>query len=174
MPDIVRNGDLSYKQRVDLIKRCFMICGIDLVDEKPLDNGFYHFDILLDGKQISLYVLSKNIVNSGWSDKPFIKRIQVKPYKLNEVEKNTLDTSSLFIGIAYANEIPICVAWNPFMFLYHNTNRSCYINVELIARCQHEGMIKTKSSGQDVILCEPAHFKELIVTFLNSNATTEI
>lgn len=174
MPDIVRNGDLVIKQRIDLIKRCLMIGGVDLLGEQQLDNSFYCFDVLINEKKFRLCLLLKNIVNSGWSDKPMIKRIQVKSFKMNDVEKNTANSCSVFIGIAYANEIPIFVAWNPFMFLYHNTVRSCYIDVELIARCQHEGLIRTTSSRQKVLLSDPNHFSEMISLYLEQNTIGQL
>lgn len=174
MPDIVRNGDLTLKQRIDLVKRCLMIAGIDLLNERQLENSFYCFDVLMNGRQMKICLLLKNIVNSGWSDKPMIKRIQVKSFNLNDIEKNTTNTCSIFVGIAYSNEIPVFVAWNPFMYLYHNTVRSCYIDVELLARCQHEGLLKTTSSRQKVILSDPNHFSELITLFLEQNAIEKL
>ncbi len=174
MADIVRNGDLTLKQRIDLIKRCLMIGNVHLRNERQLDNSFYCFDIKINQKDFKLYLLLKNIVNSGWNDKPFIKRIQVKAFTMSDIEKNTTDGCSIFIGIAYANEIPIFVAWNPFMFLYHNTVRSCYIDVELLARCQHEGLIKTVSSKQKVILADPNHFCDLINLYLEENTIRQL
>lgn len=169
MPDIVRNGDLDIKQRIDLIKRCFLIGDIDLLSEEQQNNSFYLFKIGINGKIIDLHVLIKNVVNSGWSDKPLIKRIQVKSFKIEELQTNTEETCSMFLGIAYANEIPIFIVWNPFMFVYHNTVRSCYIDVELIVRCHYEGLIKTTSSKQKVMLCDPNHFKDMILTYLEDN-----
>ena len=169
MPDIVRNGDLTYKQRIDLIKRSLLINGIDLVGEKPLDNSFYRFDTIISGRRISLNILPKNIVNSGWSDKPLIKRIQVQSFKMEEIDINKSDLCSMFVGFAYANESPIFVVWNPFMFVYHKTVRSCYVDVELIARCQHEGFVKTTSSKQKVLLSDVEHFGEMILKYVEDN-----
>ncbi len=169
MPDIVRNGDLTYKQRIDLIKRALLINGIGLISERTLENSFYQFNVIVTDKALSLNILPKNIVNSGWSDKPLIKRIQVQSFTMNEIKLNTSDTCSMFVGIAYANEAPIFVAWNPFMFVYHKTVRSCYVDVELIARCRHEGFIKTTSSKQKVLLSDTEHFGEMILKYLEDN-----
>ena len=174
MADIIRNGDFSRKQRIDLIKRCLLISGVNLIDEKQLDNSFHRFNVCLDGKEFSLDLLLKNISNSGWSDKPLIKRIQVRALPVDEIEKNTVRGCSIFIGVAYANESPILVAWNPFMFLYHNTNRSCYIDVKLLASCQHEGFLKATSSNQKVILADTSHFLELIEEYRRQNTIQEL
>lgn len=173
MADIVRNGDLGYKQRIDLIKKCLIICNIDLISETQIDS-FYHFEILLHGKKIKICAVLKNVVNSGWSDKPFIKRIQVKRFNSSELLKNTSEGCSLFIGLAYTNEAPIFVCWNPFMFLFHTTNRSCYIDVSLLARCQHEGFISTMSSNQKVILSDTNHFDKMIEKYIEFNAVEEL
>lgn len=174
MPDIVRNGDLTYKQRIDLIKRSLLINGIDLIDEKALDNSFYQFNIAIAGKPLSLNILPKNIVNSGWSDKPLIKRIQVQSFTMNEIDFNTSNTCSMFVGFAYANESPVFVVWNPFMFVYHKTVRSCYVDVELIARCRHEGFIKTVSSKQKVLLSDTENFGKMVLKYLEDNRIEKI
>ena len=167
--DVVDNSNLSLKQRVDLIKEFLLRSNVELFSAEETENGFVKFDIK-NGKDVfSLHILPKNIVNSGWAEKPYIKRIQVMSFLGKNIPLNTKENSSLFLGIAFVNNEPIFAVWNPFAYVYHKTNRSCYVNVDSLALCSREGFIKTVDSKQVVLLCDKNHFGDLISYYHEEN-----
>lgn len=170
MSDIIENGQLTQKQRIDLVKSFLLESDVELLSEKDKPNSFHGFSVKILGKQLELNILTKNVVNSGWVEKPYIKRIQVTSFIGKQIEKNTDGSCSLFLGIAFANSKPIFIVWNPFLFVFHKTNRSCYVNVESIARCFHLGFLKTNDARKDVYLCDSKHFSELIERFIDDNS----
>ena len=170
MSDIIENGQLSQKQRIDLVKSFLMESDIELISETEMPNSFHGFSVRIIGKELKLSILTKNIVNSGWVEKPYIKRIQVTSFIGKQIEKNVDGSCSLFLGIAFANSKPIFIVWNPFLFVFHKTNRSCYVNVESIARCYHLGFLKTNDAKKEVYLCDSKHFCDLIKKFVEDNS----
>lgn len=167
--DIVDNSSLTLKQRIDLIKEFLLRSNIELINVSEADYGFIKFDITLSGNAFSLMILPKNIVNSGWNDKPYIKRIQVMSFLDKNIPFNTKDNSSMFLGIGFVNNEPVAAVWNPFSYVYHKTNRSCYVDAESLSLCFHEGFIKTVDSKQVVLLCDKEHFGDLIYFYREEN-----
>lgn len=167
--DIVDNSSLSLKQRIDLIKECLLRSDIGLKNFSEGENGFYRFDIAFGNESYSLRILSKNIVNSGWSEKPYIKRIQVPSFLGKEIPLNTMQNSSMFLGIAFVNNEPIIAVWNPFSYVFHKTNRSCYVNVKSLVLGFHESFIKTIDSKQIVLVCDKGHFGDLVKYYHEDN-----
>ena len=167
--DIVSNSSLSLKQRIDLIKECLLRSDVELVNLSMADNNFVRFDIVCGKEKLSLHILPKNIVNSGWNDKPYIKRIQVMSFLDKRIPLNTKDNSSMFLGVAFVNNEPIFAVWNPFSYVFHKTNRSCYVEVESLALSSHQGFIKTIDSKQIVLLCDKEHFGDLIKYYNEEN-----
>lgn len=167
--DIVDNSSLSLKQRIDLIKECLLRSDIELKDVSEGENGFFKFDIICENESFSLHILPKNVVNSGWSEKPYIKRIQVMSFLGKEIPLNTRENSSMFLGIAFVNNEPVISVWNPFSYVFHKTNRSCYVEVESLVLGSHEGFIKTIDSKQIVLVCDKYHFGDLIKFYHEDN-----
>lgn len=166
---LINNSDLTLKQRIDLIKDFLLRSNIQLNNVEEVEYGFIKFNINLNGKNMSLHILPKNIVNSGWSDKPYIKRIQVMSFLGKNIPMNTRESVSMFLGIAFANEQPIFAVWNPFSYVYHKTNRSCYVNINSISLCFEEGFIKSIDSKQVVLLTDKSHFGDLINYYCEEN-----
>lgn len=167
--DIIDNSKLALKQRIDLIKECLLRSNIELFNILETENGFFRFDVKCSGTYFSLHILPKNIVNSGWAEKPYIKRIQVMSFFGKNIPMNTNENSSIFLGVAFVNSQPIFAVWNPFSYVYHKTNRSCYVNVNSLALCFREGFIKTVDSKQTVLLCDKHHLGELITYYREEN-----
>lgn len=167
---VVENSKLSLKQRYDLLKRAFLKSNINLIEEKDILSPFKTFVIKYNDKTIKLNVVLKNVTNSGWSEKYYIKRIQVSSIKDEDLPSNSLNTLSMFLGIANLNGLPIFICWNPFLFKFHKTNRSCYINVNHIVQCLDKPFISVIDSKMEVLLCSENGFAELIDHFIEKNS----
>ena len=166
----VENSALSFKSRQDLLKMVFIKSGISVLDGEFFDGTFMRYKLKLDNRLISLNILIKNIVNSGWIEKPYIKRIQIKSLLNVEVPKNTNESCTMLVGVALVNSKPILVVWNPFMYTYHNTNRSCYVNVESLAKCWRDGFLKTIDAKQNILLSDEENFGVLIKRYIDDNS----
>lgn len=166
----INNADLSLKQRIDLFKTFLLESSIDLIQLDNFNDDFTSFTINLDGKKFKLNLLLKNVVNSGWADKPLIKRIQVKAMTQDQIPINTELSCSMFCGFSFVNDEPILSVWNPFMYVFHKTNRSCYVNCNTLALCARDGYIKSVDSNQEVLNCNKNNLKKLILEFINRNA----
>ena len=130
-------------------------------------NNSYLANMEIAKKIINIY--PKNIVNSGWSEKPYIKRIQVPSFLGKTIPLNNKEQCSLFLGIAFVNNKPIFAVWNPFTYVFHKTNRSCYVNVESLDICYHNGLYKTIDSKKEIILCDKDNFGQLLEIYFEEN-----
>lgn len=166
----IENGNLSLKQRIDILKNFFVSSDLNIFEINNFSDDFITFVTEINAKKITLHFLLKNIVNSGWSDKPDIKRIQVKALTAESVPVNNHSTCSLFAGFAFVNGEPIMAVWNPFMYVFHKTNRSCYINVHSLALCARDGFLKTLDSNQEVLLCNKENLLNLLKTYVERNS----
>jgi len=169
MNDIIDNGALDIKQRLDLIKDFLLNSNIAVLSVSKKDEYFYAFDIEVNGAKKIINIYPKNIVNSGWSEKPYIKRIQVPSFLGKTIPLNNKEQCSLFLGIAFVNNKPIFAVWNPFTYVFHKTNRSCYVNVESLDICYHNGLYKTIDSKKEIILCDKDNFGQLLEIYFEEN-----
>ena len=166
MEDIVENGSLDKKQRIDVVKSFFMASDFEIIDIKE-NAPFTCFSVRRAGRTLSLYLLLKNIVNSGWSNKPYIKRIQIMSLANVDVPHNSGNTYSILLGIGIVNGQPIVCVWNPFLFVFHKSNRSCYVLVKSLALCHHVGFYSTNDSGNDLLLSDKNNFGKLIFEYID-------
>lgn len=158
----VENASLDIKQRIDLIKQVLLINEIQLNSISDEDEYFHKFEIIYNNRPFILNLYLKNVVNSGWSDKPFIKRIQVPSFLGKTIPANSKNSISLFLGIAFVCDEPVFVVWNPFSFVYHKTNRSCYVTVQTLAETYQAGLLKTIDSKKEIVGCDKNNFKRLL------------
>ena len=159
---LVENSALNIKQRIDLVKQALILSDIELLDCSNKGEYFHEFLINYHCRRFSLNLFIKNIANSGWADKPYIKRIQVPSLLGKTIPKKGNDSISLFLGIAFVSGDPIFVAWNPFSYVYHKTNRSCYVLVQSLANAFQCGLFKTVDCKKEVVLCTQSNFGRLI------------
>lgn len=170
MNDIIDNSSLDMKQRIDLIKEFFMNANIQVSSVSKEDEYFYTFKVRIDSIDKLFYIYPKNIVNSGWSEKPFIKRIQVPSFFGKNIPINNKSQCSMFLGIAFVNNQPIFAVWNPFSYVFHKTNRSCYVNVESLDICYHNCFHKTIDSKKEIWLCDKNNMGKLLEMYAEENS----
>ena len=166
----ISNGSLSLKQRIDILKNFFVSSNLEIFEINNFSDEFLTFVTTLEGKKVSLNFLLKNVVNSGWANKPEIKRIQVKAISQENIPINTSNSCSLFAGIAFVNNEAVLAVWNPFMYVFHKTNRSCYVRVESLAIASRDGFLKTEDCKQEVLICDSKHFDSLLNVYLERNS----
>lgn len=121
-----------------------------------------------NGRKFELHFILKNISTGGWSDKPQIFRIQVGNVKDNIVDTNKIRTHML-CGVVKFNDEYVLVVWNSKLYTNHNTNRSCYVKLSDIEKCNKEGYVMSNEFNQVSWLCNDRHFSLLIRDYINYN-----
>lgn len=113
-----------------------------------------------DSKYVKVLVYLKQISNAGWEEKPHIKRVQVSnPKKLNLdfFRYDDVDKISLILGY-YNYTKPLLVSWDPNEYRRHNTNRSCYVEIDALLDGYNLDYCKKVSMGQSITLFKPEKF----------------
>lgn len=169
----VLHGDFSLDERIEFIKKCFINSNIFVLDIKKKKNNFIEFHVNLNSNYTIINMMLKNLTGGGWKEKPMIKRIQISGQHMQCLEKNTQSTLNLLVGFSYANEKTILSVWNPFLYQFHKTNRSCYINAKDIAQTYVDGYKYAIEANKIVDLCDENHLTLLIQNFMKRNSETE-
>ena len=102
----------------------------------------------------------KNISNSGWSDKPEIKRIQIP--KLPVIGRQHKRDFYMLIGLCTYEDTDIMAVWNPQNYLTHNTVCSCYVFFSSLNKAFDNGFFFGKNKGKEVLTCTSKGFNDLI------------
>lgn len=121
----------------------------------------------INGQKIEIYFLIRNIVHSGWKEKPHIKRIQVQNFSINNPELfKPLNNSSFFFFVGYYNfdGNPLFVYWDPGRYTHHITNRSCYVYLNTLVEAYKKGYIETVNMNKRVWVLTSENFN----LFLNN------
>jgi len=167
---MIENGDYSFKQRVDLLQQTFLRCGIAF--EKSVvseSSGVVSWTLQLDGRKVTLQAFLKNIGNSGWSSRPDIKRIQIPALTDRGFLPTTQQNISIILGFVLSNGDLILAAWNPFLFMFHQTTRSAYLYTDSIDEVASAGMIRRLEKGVPLIAARQERFKDLLLQYWKDN-----
>lgn len=131
--------------------------SIRLID----DGAFTKFIILdSDGCEYVVSLFFRNIGGSGWSDKPYIKRIQVPSFTLES--KQHRHSFSYLCGYAQYNGKDYYAFWDPENYLTHRTVRSCYLFISSFAKSEEKGYFMGINEGKEVMLCNSSGFEMVL------------
>ncbi len=134
-----------------------------IIREKQSDdaNPFELYSIVLpDGFRIKVHVYLKNITGAGWSDKPEIKRIQIR--KPLQLPKQRRDDFYILCGLCNYNSENVLVVWDPWNYMTHKTACSCYVFISSLEKAINGGFFHGLNKGKEVMTCTAQHFGELI------------
>lgn len=128
------------------------------------DGSVHRVNVKVDGKHIRLNFILRALGTGGWKDKPWIYRIQVGAFKEAALPRSGKGELSLLLGVFYLDGSLALAAWNPFMYVFHKTNRSCYLKEEDIQPLAKEssGVFVGKATYPAPILCREDSLKELL------------
>ncbi|MBU1143936.1 MAG: hypothetical protein KKH92_09895 [Firmicutes bacterium] len=114
----------------------------------------------------------KCVSEAGWSDKPSMKRVQVSNVRLVDNEKY-IDTNfhqtNLILGIYFFRDNVIMVGWDAYKYVYHNKNRSCYVDIDALKLGTVEGFHQGEVSKQKVWVFTPNNFKYFLDSYIKYN-----
>lgn len=164
----ITNGEFSMKQRIDVIKSFCTASNIEITQIKEDKTiSFVEFDVLIDSQNFKLYLYLKNIVNSGWSNKPHIKRIQIKAF--GTIPENKDGSICALVGICNGEHGPIVAFWNPFLYTFHKKNRSGYLLVEQLEEADDCGFLETEYADKKILICSHLSFYRLLTRYIEKN-----
>ena len=61
------------------------------------------------------------------------------------------------------------VAWNAYMYVMHNTERSCYVDVDVMKRAYIQGYVEDIVSKQKVWAFTPEYFDKFLDNYISKN-----
>ena len=172
----VENGNLSPKQKIEMLCSFFVSSGIGVNSIVRNDSyGTTDFQLTLpSGEALLVHAIIKNISNSGWSWKPFVKRIQVKTFADKKLPAQSKKEIVLLGGFSLVDGDYVFAAWNIFAYMSQNTVRSCYIDIDNLIDGKDKGLLSVLYAHNRVYICDKTHVNELLMTFQRHNAITKI
>ncbi len=132
-------------------------------------KNFYLVRVIFKNEQMNLYVNLSNIGSAYLPNKPYILRRQVGKLIFNDLPVNKNTSLTLLIGITYVNDEIVVACWNPFYFVGHSTNRSCYILESSIEKANCAGLYVGDDCKTPVFVCSSSHFSELLDVYIERN-----
>lgn len=119
--------------------------------------------------QIELEFIIKNIVNSGWSHKPLIRRVQIRNIPQEELTVSSMTQTSIIIGVIDVIDKTMFVAWSPYLNSFHRTNRSCYVQLSTVFQGYLKGYFSSVESNQRIWISDNKNLHRLLYNYLKSN-----
>ena len=165
---------VKYKNELLLIFESFLVNSgfliLEMIDIKKETPNFHKFVIKTNNKNFTVNIDIRNIGDAYLPDKPHVKRRQVGKLSFEQIPKNKNDTVSMLVGIKQIDKDFVMACWNPFLFLSHITNRSCYLLEESMEQALNSGVYIGKDCGTPVYICSIDHFDQLLDIYINNNS----
>lgn len=164
---VMNSHELVLSLEKILISSNVLIRSIENCD-KELKN-FYLLKSVHNNKDISIYINVRNIGSAYLPNKPYIFRRQVGKLSFDDLPLNSENCISILAGITLFKGKLILVCWNPFYFVGHSTNRSCYVLEKSIERAMNFGLYVGEDCKTPVFICDENHFIEMIDIYMERN-----
>ena len=165
-----KDNMLSSKELVLEVENIFIQSGFIISSFLDLKNGFVRFQLSKNGVE---YIINTNIRNVGSAylpNKPYIMRRQVGKMNLDDIPDNTGRTASMLLAIASVDGERVLACWNPFYFVGHSTNRSCYVLQNSLETACSNGFYDGVDCKTPVLVCSTKMFEQLLNVYLERNA----
>ena len=132
-------------------------------------KNFYLVNVTFKNKKISLYVNLRNIGSAYLPNKPYILRRQVGKLSFDDLPLNSSTSLSMLLGITFIDHMMILACWNPFYFVGHSTNRSCYVLENSLEKAKNIGLYVGEDCKTPVLVCSDCHFGEMLDIYIERN-----
>lgn len=136
---------------------------------ETLDN-FHSLTVEKDKKQFELIFNIRNVSDAYLPNKPEIKRRQVGKLEFDSLPFNQKKRAVMLLGLKVYNGEPVLVCWNPFYFVGHATNRSCYVVESTMEKALQCGFYAGEDCRTRVYACSGSSFEKLLSLFIEENA----
>lgn len=134
------------------------------------DNTSKFYDIQLEGiHSVSILCLIRSITNSGWRDKPLIKRVQITKVDPQKLPISNFSKTAMIIGYLPIVDKHMFVLWSIYNNLSHNTNKSCYVRMEKLFNAYIYGYYIGMDSDQKIWISDENNLSKIIYDYLKTN-----
>lgn len=150
------------------------VSSFPIIDKQKEKDNTFVYKITYKNKDFNLKIFSKNICNSGWSDKPEIKRIQIPA--LTTDYKTTKSECFLLAGLCHYIDKDLLVVWgSPGRYRNYSSIRSAYVDVYSLNSGYEKGFCKVNINRIEFIyICDKEHFKDLVDNYIKDTFVEEI
>lgn len=171
---IEQSEDKKYSKNelFDHFKSFISNCGYCVLEDYDFKTSPYVVNIQKDDKEYKLIMYYKNITGAGWKDKPNVKRVQVTNVRKDDITKYvSTSNEETFIILGYYNfdNNPIMVAWNAYHYVYHDTTRSCYVDIDTLLEGYKKGYVNTVYAKQDIWVFTADYFDRFLQDYIKNN-----
>lgn len=136
-------------------------CTIVRIAQSDEQSMFVPYQIhLQNGLSMTVHIYAKNISGAGWSDKPEIKRIQIK--KLPNIPRQKKNELYVLCGVCNYGGEDLLAVWDPMNYMTHNTCCSCYVYISSLEKALNTGLFHGLNKGKEVMTCSARHFGDLL------------
>lgn len=119
-----------------------------------------------ENKQFSFCFNISNLSKAYLPKDPTVKRRQISSLNMNEIPMITKNNVTLLLSYCEINTTSVFIAWNPFYFTEHKTNRSCYVNEKELLDVISENYIKSKYGKTPVYIFTEQGFERFISEYI--------
>ncbi len=148
---------ISIFEKIAKKSGCIIVRNNDIEDI----GSFLCFSVTtVDGNVFKIHIDIKNISGAGWSDKPEIKRIQIR--KLPEIPRQRKNEFYILAGIANYDSTSVLAVWDPMNYTTHNTVCSCYVYISSLEKAKTSDLFFGLNKGKEVMTCSENGFEKLI------------
>ena len=133
-------------------------------------SNFYSLTIQKDKKIFNLTFNIRNISDAYLPNKPYIKRRQVGKLDFDSLPLNNKTNVTLLLGLKEINGELVLVCWNPFYFVGHQTNRSCYVLESTMEKALQCGFYIGEDCKTKLYVCNETNFGKLLTQYIEENA----
>ena len=158
---------LSKKELYDIFDKMLGHSDITLISKQKSEIGVPLYKVKYNGKEYKIYVNIKNVRDAYLPGKPDIRRIQTK--SLSFLEAVSSNSFFMLAGIAFYEDNPILVMRNAQEYIFHASNRSCYISLKNIEKGFEKGFYFTRDCNQDVYISNSSNLNQIILNYIYDN-----
>ena len=148
------------KTLYDIFTKFLNNANMELVKIEDSHVAFANkFTINKNGQHFELHLILKNLCDSGWKEKPWIKRIQIG--HIENLPETTEKQAFMLAGIGFYNDKPLFVLWNGLRYIYHKTIRSAYVDVSSLEKALQKGYHYCNDYNNEIFICTEQNFEIL-------------
>lgn len=166
----MKNDKKMSENKIDAFTSALLCSGYEI--KKLTQEGLFYEILVKKNAEIKIKFIIKNIVKSGWSDKPLIRRIQIPKITEKSFLISNFKQTTMLVGFIRVIDKNIFVLWSIYKNNSHKTNKSCYINLQTIFRTYLEGYVSCMESDQMIWAADENNLSKALYNYLSYNNTT--
>lgn len=171
----IKINSLSHQTLVTLFSSALQSSDISILSTKK--NGKLKttdYLVNLGENKLLIHAYLKNVCGSGFSWKPWLKRMQLTSFSQSMVPP--INDKELFalVGITFVDDDIVIVFWNVFNYMCHKTTCSAYVTADNLIRGKEEGFRFSIDSENPVYIARGNQMVTLLNRFIKDCKVEEI